>query len=189
MKNYFISLSAVLLMSAAAFGQTAQPAPATAMSASAESAQAKEAPIAREKFDPTRDPKADLALATKTAAKSGRNIVLDVGGEWCGWCVFMDKFFVQHPDLAKLRDANFVWVKVNFSKDNENKEFLADYPAAAGYPHLYVLDPSGKLLQSQDTSELEMGKGYNPEKFSEFLKKWAPSSAMPAELKAAQTKN
>lgn len=128
----------------------------------------------REKFDPTRNA-ADLQSAILKAEKENKRIVLDVGGEWCGWCIHMDKFFATHADLTKLRDANFVWVKVNMSEENENKEFLAQYPAAAGYPHLYVLEKDGKLVQSQNTSALEEGKTYNLQVFTDFLKKYAPS--------------
>src|SRR5438132_12080316 len=83
--------------------------------------------IAREKFDPARDPKIDLQKAVETAKKDGKRIIIDLGGEWCGWCVYMDKFFVQNPELAKIRDDNFVWVKVNYSDENENKAFLSSY--------------------------------------------------------------
>jgi len=37
-----------------------------------------------------------------------------------------------------------------------------------------VLNEDGKLLHSQDTSQLERGKSYDLEKFFTFLKKWAP---------------
>ncbi len=131
-------------------------------------------PIAREMFDPKRDPKADLAAAVITATKAGKRIILDVGGEWCGWCVYMDKFFRQNPRLAKLRDDNYVWVLVNMSPENENQEFLSAYPAIDGYPHLFVLESDGKLLHSQDTSPLEAGKGYDLAKFRALLKKWVP---------------
>lgn len=128
----------------------------------------------REKFDPKRDPKADLQEAVTKASSSGKRIILDVGGEWCGWCVYMDKYFLENPGLAKLRDDNFVWIKVNMSPENENKEFLAAYPEATAFPHLYVLDEAGKFLHSQETGSLESGKGYNLQAFTAFLKKWAP---------------
>ena len=128
----------------------------------------------REKFDPARNAKADLELAIAKATASGRRIILDIGGEWCGWCVYMDKFFLEHPPLTKLRDDNFVWLKVNMSPENENKEFLSAYPEATSYPHLYVLDEKGVLLHSQRTEPLEAGKGYNLVVFTDFLQKWAP---------------
>lgn len=129
----------------------------------------------REKFDPTRNAADDFVKAQARAAKEKKRIILDVGGEWCGWCVYMDKFFAANAALKQKRDENFVWVKINFSPENENKEFLSAFPEITGYPHLFVLDAEGKLLHSQDTAELEEGKGYNLQKFTEFLEKWSPA--------------
>jgi thioredoxin-related protein len=128
----------------------------------------------REKFDPARIPKMDLEKAIAEAGKSGKRIILDVGGEWCGWCIHMDKYIAGHAALARLRSRNFIWVKVNYSEENENKDFLSAYPAIEDYPHLFVLDETGKLLHSQDTSELEKQESYDLTKFTAFLKAWAP---------------
>lgn len=128
----------------------------------------------REKFNPAANAAADLRAAILIAQKENRRIVLDVGGEWCGWCREMDAFLTANKELGKLRDDNFVWLKINFSEENENKDFLAAYPSVKGYPHLFVLDKDGKLLASKDTSELEDGKkSYNLEKFTAFLNEYA----------------
>jgi hypothetical protein len=68
-----------------------------------------------------------------------------------------------------------VTVKINFSQENLNEALLSKYPKISGYPHLLVLDSSGKLLKSQETSSLEEGKSYNLGRFTDFLNKWAPS--------------
>jgi len=156
------------LASISAFAQVAETTKSAAAKPKAE------AIPGRVKFDPLRDPKVDLENAIAAASSKGLNIILDVGGEWCGWCVFMDKFFYLNADLVKLRDENFVWIKVNFSDENHNAIFLASYPAASGYPHLYVLDSAGKLLKSQDTVDLEGTSGYDLAKFTTFLKTWSP---------------
>jgi len=133
--------------------------------------------VEREKFDPARVAADDLKNAIAKAQKENKRIILDVGGEWCGWCRLMDNYLIKNVELGKLRDDNFVWVKINFSEENENKEFLAAYPAVTGYPHLLVLDKDGKLLHSQNTSELEEAKGYNLQKFTAFLTEWSPPKA------------
>ena len=133
--------------------------------------------VEREKFDPARVAADDLKNAIAKAQKENKRIILDVGGEWCGWGRLMDNYFIKNAELGKLRDDNFVWVKINFSEENENKEFLAAYPAIVGYPHLFVLEKDGKLLHSQNTSELEEKKGYNLQKFTDFLTKWSPPKA------------
>ena len=125
-------------------------------------------------FDPERDPEADLQLTMEEARRSGRRIMLDVGGEWCSWCHRMDAFFRDDAELHALRDAGYVWMKVNYSEDNENAAFLAQFPDVKAYPHLFVLDADGKLLHSQFTGELELDKGYDREKFDAFLRAWLP---------------
>ena len=130
-------------------------------------------------FDPKRDPASDLETAKVEAQRGGKRILLDVGGEWCSWCHILDRFVEGDAEIRSFRDANFVWMKVNYSEDNENKPFLSQYPEVKGYPHLFVLDADGKLLHSQFTGELEKGKGYDRGKFFDFLKAWAPAAKTP----------
>ena len=126
------------------------------------------------KYDPARDAASDIAGAVAEAARAGKRVLVEVGGEWCIWCHIMDDFFEKNRALLDLREKNFVMVKVNFSDENKNEAVLSRYPEIPGYPHLFVLDRDGKLLHSQDTSELEEGKGYNLARFTAFLEKWGP---------------
>jgi len=87
----------------------------------------------------------------------------------------MDRYFEENPKLLEFREKHFVTVRINFSPENENKALLSRYPEIPGYPHLFVLETTGELLHSQDTSDLESGKSYNLEKFLAFLKRWARS--------------
>lgn len=125
-------------------------------------------------FDPARDPGADLETAKIEAKRGGKRIILDVGGEWCPWCHIMDRFVEGDAEVRRLRDAGFVWMKVNYSEDNENTAFLSQFPQVKGYPHLFVLDADGVLLHSQFTGELEQGKSYDRAKFIAFLEHWTP---------------
>lgn len=125
-----------------------------------------------EKFDPKRDAQKDIDNAIAEAIKSNRRIILDVGGNWCIWCKRLDTLFMKNNDLNEFMHKNYVVVKVNFSKENENEKVLSQYPEIKGYPHMFVLEKDGKLIHSQDTGELESGKGHNREKVFEFLKKW-----------------
>jgi len=128
-----------------------------------------------ERFDPARDADADIRAAVAEASKTGKRVLLDVGGEWCIWCRRLDTLFTTHDDLRSFRDAHYVVVKVNWSPENKNELVLARYPKVAGYPHLFVLDAEGKLVHSQNTGDLEKGKGHDPVKVMEFLKQWARS--------------
>ena len=127
-------------------------------------------------YDPTRDAAGDIEQAVAEAARTGKRVLLEVGGNWCVWCYEMERYFEEHKDLRSLRDRNYVTVKVNWSPENQNTEVLSRYPKIQGYPHLFVLDENGALLHSQNTGVLEDGKkSYDLEKFTAFLKEWAPS--------------
>lgn len=127
-----------------------------------------------ESFDPTRDAAKDIAAALKHASRSQKRVLLDVGGEWCIWCHRLDTLFLLNVDLSEFLHGNFVTVKINVSKENKNEVVLSKYPKVSGYPHLFVLDASGKLLWSQNTGELEEGKGHSKDKVFAFLQTWAP---------------
>lgn len=122
------------------------------------------------KFDPDRDAAADVARAVDQAAAQGKHVVVDVGGEWCAWCHILDRFIATHDEVRSLIEAEFVWVKVNFSPENRNERLLSSWPPIPGYPHLFVLDGSGRVIRSQPTAELERGSGYDEAKMIAFLR-------------------
>ena len=130
-------------------------------------------------FDPGRDPAKDLKAALNQAGAEHKNVLLDVGGNWCSWCMLLDRTLQQDAELHGLLEKDYVVLHVNFSKENENKGFLAKYPQAKGYPALYVPSPQGRLLKAEtDTSELEgdhkISGGYNRDALRTFLEKNGP---------------
>jgi thiol:disulfide interchange protein len=127
-----------------------------------------------DRYDPARDAEQDIREAVAEAKRTGKHVFVEVGGEWCSWCHIMDRYFDEHRPLLDLRAKNYVFVKVNFSPENENKQVLSHYPPVTGYPHVFILDGTGKLLHSEETNLLEAGRSYDLDKFTEFLNEWAP---------------
>ncbi len=126
------------------------------------------------KFDPKRDAAKDLADAVAKAKAEHKHVIVDVGGEWCVWCLRMDKFMQGNAQIMEAVNAHFVWVKINYSDENNNKDVLAQFPKIKGYPHLFVLDQNGSVLQSQSTGAFEQEKSYNADTIIHFLREWAP---------------
>ncbi len=133
-----------------------------------------------QKYDPKRDAAADIDTAVAEAKRSGRHVLIEVGGEWCVWCHRLDDYLKAKRKLNALLERNFVMVKVNYSPENENEEVLSGYPEVAGYPHFFVLDGRGELLHSQDTAKLEKGKSYHARRFKRFLTRWGPKRSAPS---------
>jgi thiol:disulfide interchange protein len=131
------------------------------------------------KFDPARDAAADVAAAVAEARATHRRVLVDVGGEWCIWCHYLDAFFERDTEARALRDRDYVAVKVNWSPENHNTAVLSHWPAIDGYPHLFVLDADGALVRSQSTEPLEEGRGYSHARMMAFLARYAAPSRAP----------
>lgn len=125
-------------------------------------------------FDETRDPKKDLFDAVETARKENKIILMDVGGDWCIWCRKLDIVFHENEEIAQLLEKYYVILKVNYSKEQKNEDFLSKYPKIPGYPHFFVLNSQGELLLSHNPENFEIDKGYDISKIVEFLQTtWA----------------
>lgn len=123
-------------------------------------------------YSETADPSADLELAKRLAKAGNKRILLEVGGDWCVWCHLLDDFLAGDAKAREAMSASFIVMKVNWSPDNRNSDFLGRYPKIGGYPHFIVLHTDGSFLASQDTATFEKGKSYNSKKLIAFAKKW-----------------
>ena len=61
-----------------------------------------------------------------------KNILMDVGGNWCPWCILVDRTLHEDAELKALLEKNYVLLHVDFSQGHENTEFLKHYPKATG---------------------------------------------------------
>ena len=125
------------------------------------------------KYDPQANPTAGLKTAFERASHEGKSVLLDIGGEWCIWCHQLDRFIGDHDELLELLQTRYVVLKVNYSPENKNTEFLSHCPKITGFPFLMVLNAEGKLLGSAPPGGLGENNTYNVEKVRAFLEKYA----------------
>ncbi len=131
-----------------------------------------ELPVYSRVYDEKRNPNADGLEALKLAKETHRLVLIEVGGDWCSWCHIMDRFIKEHPNVESRLHQTFVVLKVNISDVNDNAEFMAAFPSARGYPHMYITDSSGSILFSQDTAEFRENKQYSEKRFMSFFDRW-----------------
>lgn len=126
-------------------------------------------------YNPDADAKAEVAAAIIKAAAEGKHVFVQVGGNWCPWCVRFHKMATEDAKLDSLIHANYEVVKVNYSKENYNKEILASfgYPQRFGFPVFVILDEKGNVLHIQDSGYLEKDKGYDTEKVERLFLNWS----------------
>jgi thioredoxin-related protein len=120
----------------------------------------------------------DVEQALIKAKKEKKNVLLQIGGNWCIWCYRLNSFIQTDTLLRQLLNDNYVLYHFNYSKENKNLPYLKKlgYPQRFGFPVLVVLDENGKQLHTQDSALLEKGNGYDREKVKSFLRNWAPGA-------------
>jgi thioredoxin-related protein len=121
------------------------------------------------------DAKSDLKIALDKAGKEGKNVLIQVGGNWCKWCIKFHEFITKDSQIDSLINADYVYILINYSKENRNLEMMKqlEYPQRFGFPVLVILDSKGKRLHTQDSGFLESGTdSYSREKIITFLKCW-----------------
>src|SRR5262249_35274404 len=99
-----------------------------------------------------------LEAARAIALEESRNILVEFGASWCGWCHRFDAF-VQSADAGALMRKYFVVVKFNVQESPDNRalntigaEALMNEwgGAESGLPFYVALDPrGGKLADSK----------------------------------------
>lgn len=132
-------------------------------------------------YNPEADAKEAIKAAVKEAAKSGKHVFLQIGGNWCPWCIKFHRFVEEDAEIADFVQKNYVVVKVNYDPKNKNKEVLAglEYPQRFGFPVFVVLDGKGNRIHTQNSAFLEKDKGYDHDKVLRFYKNWSPAALDP----------
>lgn len=123
-------------------------------------------------YDEQRDPFSDANAALALAKETNRNVLIEIGGDWCTWCHKMDAFLLKNPNVYQALHSKYVLLKISVSDTNENDDFMKALPPVLGYPHMYVSTASGKMLLSKDTAELQDSNGYSTEYWLNFLQQW-----------------
>jgi len=146
-------------------------------------------------YNPEANAMADLKVATQKAAKANKHVLVQVGGNWCSWCIAFHNLVDTTPVLKHTINDNYEYVLVNWDKDHHNDEAMKylGFPNRFGYPVFVVLDGKGNVLHIENSAYLETdevganGKkkvGHDVKKTVSFLKGWTVAAVNPATYQA-----
>ena len=130
-------------------------------------------------YNPKEDAAKKINELLVQAKKEQKNIFIQAGGNWCGWCLRFNYFVQNTPELKQIIDQNYLYYHLNYSPENKNEKVFRKYTdpdKKYGYPFFIILSSDGKILTVQESGILEAGKGYNVEKVKNFLQRWVPKS-------------
>jgi thioredoxin 1 len=125
--------------------------------------------------DPSRA-EADVKAALSEAAKSGKRVLVDFGGNWCGDCKVLD-INLRKPENVAVLQKHYVLVHVNVGEKgiDRNLDLGERYgiPLKKGVPALAILAPDGKVIHSQKNGEFESMRKMDPRSVNDFLVQWS----------------
>lgn len=129
-------------------------------------------------YDETINPMAQIDQALQEAKQTNKYVVCQIGGNWCPWCLLFADFIKNNEEVAKVIADNFVYIHVNYPRSNAPAELLQRLgnPARFGFPALVILNEEGGIVHIQDSSFLELQRGYDADKVLRFFRCWTPQA-------------
>ncbi len=135
-------------------------------------------------YDENINPIEQIDKALSKAIKEKKNVIVQLGGNWCIWCLRFADFITEDAQIDSVITKNYEYIHVNTprrgtpqAKDAEPLQKRLNNAGRFGYPVLVVMSPNGKVLHIQDSSFLESGSTYDASKVLRFLKNWTPEFA------------
>jgi thioredoxin-related protein len=133
-------------------------------------------------YNPADNAEQEIQKATSRAKAEHKNVMIQIGGNWCTWCARFNDFVTHDQKIDSIIQSAYVFYHLNYSKENFNAKVLAKYgyPQRFGFPVFVILDGDGKLIETQNSWYLEDGKkSYDRDKVIEFFTDWSPSALDP----------
>lgn len=141
-------------------------------------------PAPQQYYDSSADGVAQIDSAVLQAQAEDKYVLVQVGGDWCGWCHTMNTTLHETTSLREVMDKHYVWVHLYYGPENDNAAALARLraPKGLGYPFFVVLNGRGQVLRVQETGRFEEGEGYSAGDLLSFLlTDWSSVAPLPAQ--------
>ncbi len=123
-------------------------------------------------YDTTADAHAQVDAAFAVARRSGRDVLIDFGANWCPDCRMLNGV-MQMPAVKAWRDSRFETVMVNVDRFNVNMDVAARYGVRVKQiPTVLVLTPQGKLLDPDGTLALGDARAMSPQASVDQIAAW-----------------
>ena len=132
-------------------------------------------------YNSNADAQKEVADAIQKASAEGKHVFLQIGGNWCPWCVKFHRFVDEDSEIKTLVRKSFEVVKVNYDQKNKNEKLLAKlgFPQRFGFPVFVILDGQGNRIHTQNSAFLEKGESYDRDRVIRFFKNWSPAALNP----------
>ena len=126
-------------------------------------------------YDEKANADADVARAFARAKKSGKRVLLDLGGDWCPDCIVLSNF-MKLPEIKRFVDTYYDVVLVDVGRFNKNLHIPARLGFAEklrGVPAVLIFTPDRKLVNRGDIFTTANARGMTPQGLADYLARYA----------------
>ena len=118
------------------------------------------------------DAQVDAAIAR--AKKSGKRVLIDLGGNWCADCRIMAGL-MELPEMERFLNAHYEIVSVDVGRFTRNLQIPARYGITKrleGVPAFLVVTTDGKLINAGRVSAIQDARHMTPQALADWLAQW-----------------
>jgi thiol-disulfide isomerase/thioredoxin len=128
-------------------------------------------------YDEKANADAAVASATARAKRSGKLLLIDLGGNWCLDCRILSGVMETQP-LTAWMDKHFEIVSVDVGRFDKNQQIQKSFGIRGrleGVPALLIVNPrTGKLVNEGHVTALADARSLTPQALADWLAGWAP---------------
>lgn len=126
-------------------------------------------------YNETEDAQAAINAAKARARKSGKAVLIDMGGNWCVDCLVLSAV-MRLPKASAFIDQHFEVVAVDVGQFNKNLQIPARYGIKMKeVPCVVILDRHGKPLNAGHELALGSASTLGPQAVLDQLAAWLPN--------------
>jgi thioredoxin-related protein len=75
-------------------------------------------------YNPYENADSAMAIVQSKALNEGKQILVQIGGNWCSWCIEFNRFTTTDKQMDSVLQTDYVVYHLNYSKENLNKKML-----------------------------------------------------------------
>jgi thiol-disulfide isomerase/thioredoxin len=125
-------------------------------------------------FDSYANADADVDAAFARARHSGKYVLIDLGGNWCGDCRVLAGVMAL-PQLRAFLNAHYEIVDVDVGRFNRNLQIPARFGITErleGVPCVLIARPDGTLVNEGHTEALMDARRMEPQDLADWFAQW-----------------
>lgn len=125
-------------------------------------------------YDENADANRVVDSAFARARKSGKHVLIDLGGNWCTDCIVLANI-MRLPEVRRFVDAHYEVAVVDVGRFDKNLQIPARFGITSrleGVPSVLIADTDGKLVNGGHVAALADARHMTPQGIADWLAQW-----------------